>query len=86
MAGLEQRASGWGRGAVVGGKDLTKSGRRGVRGGRADGTWDGDSANKLVFVNRKEVSIDCRVEVLLNADSPAIAQVGLIATTGGKRR
>jgi len=41
---------------------------------------------KLENVNRKEVSIEGRVEVLWDADSPAIAQVGLIADDSGKTK
>jgi ssDNA-binding replication factor A large subunit len=41
---------------------------------------------KLEDVNRKEVSIEGRVEVLWDSDSPAIAQVGLIADGSGKTK
>ena len=41
---------------------------------------------KLDDVNRKKVSIEGRVEVLWNGDSPAIAQVGLIADDSGKTK
>jgi len=41
---------------------------------------------KLEDVNRKEVSIEGQVEVLWDADSPAIAQVGLIADDSGKTK
>jgi len=41
---------------------------------------------KLERVNRKEVSIDGRVTVLWESDSPAIAQVGLIEDESGKTK
>ena len=41
---------------------------------------------KLEEVTRKEVSIEGRVEVLWDSDSPAIAQVGLIADDSGKTK
>ena len=41
---------------------------------------------KLEDVNRKEVSIEGRMEVLWDSDSPAIAQVGLIADDSGKTK
>jgi hypothetical protein len=41
---------------------------------------------KLDQVDRKEVSIDGRVEALWESDSPAIAQVGLIADDSGKTK
>src|SRR6056297_2795360 len=41
---------------------------------------------KLEGVNRKEVSIEGRIEVLWDATSPAIAQVGLVADESGKTK
>ena len=41
---------------------------------------------KLEDVDRKEVSIEGQVEVLWESDSPAIAQVGLIADDSGKTK
>ncbi len=41
---------------------------------------------KLEDVNRKEVSIEGRVTVLWNSDSPAIQQVGLIEDDSGKTK
>ena len=41
---------------------------------------------KIEDVNRKEASIEGQVEVLWDADSPAIAQVGLIADDSGKTK
>ncbi|MDS0300962.1 DNA-binding protein [Halogeometricum sp. S1BR25-6] len=41
---------------------------------------------KLEEVNRKEVSIEGHVETLWDSDSPAIAQVGLIADDSGKTK
>jgi ssDNA-binding replication factor A large subunit len=41
---------------------------------------------KLEDVNRKEVSVEGQIEVLWDSDSPAIAQVGLIADESGKTK
>ncbi|WP_159905075.1 DNA-binding protein [Salinirussus salinus] len=41
---------------------------------------------KLEDVNRKEVSIEGQIEVLWDSDSPAIAQVGLIADESGQTK
>jgi ssDNA-binding replication factor A large subunit len=41
---------------------------------------------KLKDVNRKEVSVDGQIEVLWDSDSPAIAQVGLIADESGQTK
>jgi len=41
---------------------------------------------KLEDVTRKEVSIEGQIEVLWESDSPAIAQVGLIADDSGKTK
>jgi ssDNA-binding replication factor A large subunit len=41
---------------------------------------------KLEEVDRKEVSVDGQIEVLWDSDSPAIAQVGLIADESGQTK
>jgi hypothetical protein len=41
---------------------------------------------KLEDVERKEVSVEGQIEVLWDSDSPAIAQVGLIADDSGKTK
>jgi len=41
---------------------------------------------KLEDVNRKEVSIEGRIEVLWESNSPAIAQVGLIEDESGQTK
>jgi len=90
---LAEKLDGWSRAAigrrlgeaVVGGKDMMSAVVRCSR--AADGARTGGSIGKVEDVNRKEVSIEGRVEVLWDSDSPAIAQVGLIADdTVGKPR
>ena len=41
---------------------------------------------KLEDIDRKEVSVDGQIEVLWDSDSPAIAQVGLIADESGQTK
>jgi len=90
---LAKKLDGWSRAAigrrlgeaVVGGKDLT-SAVVGVFEELQTAPGTVIPIGKLENVNRKEVSIEGRVEVLWDADSPAIAQVGLIADDSGKRR
>jgi len=71
--------------AVVGGKDLM-SAVVGVFEELQTAPGTVVPIGKLEDVNRKEVSIEGRVEVLWDADSPAIAQVGLIADDSGKTK
>jgi len=80
---LAKKLDGWSRAAigrrlgeaVVGGKDLT-SAVVGVFEELQTAPGTVIPIGKLENVNRKEVSIEGRVEVLWDADSPAIAQVG----------
>ncbi|TKX72437.1 SOSS complex subunit B family protein [Halorubrum sp. GN11GM_10-3_MGM] len=90
---LAEKLDGWSRAAigrrlgeaVVGGKDLT-SAVVGVFEELQTAPGQVIPIGKLEDVNRKEVSIEGRVEVLWDADSPAIAQVGLIADDSGKTK
>jgi ssDNA-binding replication factor A large subunit len=90
---LAKKLDGWSRAAigrrlgeaVVGGKDLT-SAVVGVFEELQTAPGTVIPIGKLENVNRKEVSIEGRVEVLWDADSPAIAQVGLIADDSGKTK
>jgi len=85
MAGREQRlVGGWVKPSSVG-KDLT-SAVVGVFEELQTAPGTVIPIGKLENVNRKEVSIEGRVEVLWDADSPAIAQVGLIADDSGKTK
>jgi len=90
---LAEKLDGWSRAAigrrlgeaVVGGKDLT-SAVVGVFEELQTAPGTVIPIGKVEDVNRKEVSIEGRVEVLWDADSPAIAQVGLIADDSGKTK
>ncbi|WP_136591320.1 DNA-binding protein [Salinigranum halophilum] len=90
---LAEKLDGWSRAAigrrlgeaVVGGKDLMSAV---VSVFEELQTAPGTVVpiGKLEDVNRKEVSIEGQVEVLWDSDSPAIAQVGLIADESGKTK
>jgi len=90
---LATRLDGWSRAAisrrlaeaVVDGTDMTSAA---VRVFEALQTAPGQviPVEKLKDVNRREVNIEGRVEVLWDSDSPAIAQVGLIADDSGKTK
>ena len=90
---LAEKLDGWSRAAigrrlgeaVVGGKDMM-SAVVGVFEELQTAPGTVIPIGKLENVNRKEVSIEGRVEVLWDADSPAIAQVGLIADDSGKTK
>ncbi|TSD08675.1 DNA-binding protein [Haloglomus irregulare] len=90
---LAEKLDGWSRAAigrrlgeaVVGGKDLT-SAVVGVFEELQTAPGTVIPIEKIEDVNRKEVSIEGRVEVLWDADSPAIAQVGLIKDDSGKTK
>jgi len=90
---LAKKLDGWSRAAigrrlgeaVVGGKDLM-SAVVGVFEELQTAPGQVIPIGKLEDVNRKEVSIEGQVEVLWDADSPAIAQVGLIADDSGKTK
>ena len=90
---LAEKLDGWSRAAigrrlgeaVVGGEDLM-SAVVGVFEELQTAPGTVIPIGKLEDVNRKEVSIEGRVEVLWDADSPAIAQVGLIADDSGKTK
>ncbi|MFD1570412.1 DNA-binding protein [Halorubrum laminariae] len=90
---LAEQLDGWSRAAigrrlgeaVVGGKDLT-SAVVGVFEKLQTAPGTVIPIGKIEDVNRKEVSIEGRVEVLWDSDSPAIAQVGLIADDSGKTK
>ena len=90
---LAEKLDGWSRAAigrrlgeaVVGGKDLM-SAVVGVFEELQTAPGQVVPIGKLESVNRKEVSIDGRVTVLWESDSPAIAQVGLIEDESGKTK
>ncbi|AHG05634.1 DNA-binding protein (plasmid) [Halobacterium sp. DL1] len=90
---LAEKLDGWSRAAigrrlgeaVVGGKDMM-SAVIGVFEELQTAPGQVVPIGMLEDVNRKEVSIEGRVEVLWDADSPAIAQVGLIADDSGKTK
>ncbi|WP_435185533.1 DNA-binding protein [Halobellus sp. EA9] len=90
---LAEKLDGWSRAAisrrlgeaVVSGKDLT-SAVVGVFEELQTAPGTVIPIGKIEEVNRKEVSIEGAVEVLWDADSPAIAQVGLIADDSGKTK
>ncbi|AUV84453.1 DNA-binding protein (plasmid) [Salinigranum rubrum] len=90
---LAKKLDGWSRAAigrrlgeaVVGGKDLM-SAVVGVFEELQTAPGTVVPIGKLEDVNRKEVSIEGQVEVLWDSDSPAIAQVGLIADESGKTK
>ncbi|MCO8266393.1 DNA-binding protein [Haloferax sp. AB510] len=90
---LAKKLDGWSRTAigrrlgeaVVGGKDLM-SAVVGVFEELQTAPGQVVPIGKLEDVNRKEVSIEGQVEVLWDSDSPAIAQVGLIADESGKTK
>ena len=90
---LAEKVDGWSRAAigrrlgeaVVGGKDLM-SAVVGVFEELQTAPGQVVPIGKLESVNRKEVSIDGRVTVLWESDSPAIAQVGLIEDESGKTK
>lgn len=90
---LAEKLDGWSRAAisrrlaeaVVTGKDMT-SAVVGVFEELQTAPGQVIPIGKLEDVNRKEVSIEGRVEVLWESDSPAIAQVGLIADDSGKTK
>jgi len=90
---LAEKLDGWSRAtigrqlgeAVVGGKDLM-SAVVGVFEELQTAPGQVVPIGMLEDVNRKEVSIEGRVEVLWNSDSPAVAQVGLIADDSGKTK
>ncbi|ELZ38263.1 hypothetical protein C471_09895 [Halorubrum saccharovorum DSM 1137] len=90
---LATRLAGWSRAAisrrladaVVDGRDLTSAV---VRVFEELQTAPGHVVpiGKLEDVDRKEVSVDGQIEVLWDSDSPAIAQVGLIADESGQTK
>ncbi|QZP39381.1 SOSS complex subunit B family protein [Halobaculum magnesiiphilum] len=90
---LATRLDGWSRAAisrrlaeaVVDGTDMTSAV---VRVFEELQTAPGGTVpiDALEDVDRKEVSIEGRIEVLWDSDSPAIAQVGLIADDSGKTK
>jgi ssDNA-binding replication factor A large subunit len=90
---LAEQLDGWSRAAigrrlgeaVVGGKDLT-SAVVGVFEELQTAPGQVIPIGTLEDVNRKEVSIEGRVEVLWDSDSAAIAQVGLIADDSGQTK
>jgi len=90
---LTEKLDGWSRAAigrrlgeaVVGGKDMM-SAVVGVFEELQTAPGQVVPIGKVEDVNRKEVSIEGRVEVLWDSDSPAIAQVGLIADDTGKTK
>ena len=90
---LAEKLDGWSRAAigrrlgeaVVGGKDLT-SAVVGVFEELQTAPGTVIPIGKIEDINRKEVCVEGRVEVLWDADSPAIAQVGLIADDSGKTK
>ncbi|ELY99593.1 hypothetical protein [Natrialba aegyptia] len=90
---LAEKLDGWSRAAigrrlgeaVAGGKDLM-SAVVGVFEELQTAPGQVVPIGKLEDVNRKEVSIEGRVEVLWDSGSPAIAQVGLIADESGKTK
>ncbi|ELZ28973.1 hypothetical protein C474_13764 [Halogeometricum pallidum JCM 14848] len=90
---LAEKLDGWSRAAigrrlgeaVVGGKGLM-SAVVGVFEELETAPGQVVPIGKLEEVNRKEVSIEGRIEVLWESDSPAIAQVGLIADDSGKTK
>jgi ssDNA-binding replication factor A large subunit len=90
---LAEKLDGWSRAAisrrlaeaVVGGKDLM-SAVVAVFEELETAAGQVIPIGKLEDVDRKEVSIEGRVETLWEADSPAIAQVGLIADESGKTK
>jgi len=90
---LAEKLDGWSRAAigrrlgeaVVGGKDL-KSAVVQVFEDLQTARKTVIPIRKLEDVNRKEVSIEDRVETLWESDSSAIAQVGLIADDSGKTK
>jgi len=90
---LAKKLDGWSRAAigrrlgeaVVGGKDLM-SAVVGVFEELQTAPGTVISIEKLEDVNRKEVSIEGQIEVLWDSDSPAIAQVGLIADESGQTK
>jgi ssDNA-binding replication factor A large subunit len=90
---LAEQLDGWSRAAigrrlgeaVFGGKDLT-SAVVGVFEELQTAPGQVIPIGTLEDVNRKEVSIEGRVEVLWDSDSAAIAQVGLIADDSGQTK
>ncbi|GAA5434829.1 hypothetical protein Hjap01_04321 [Haloarcula japonica] len=90
---LATRVDGWSRAAVsrrlaeavVDGTDITSAV---VRVFEELQTAPGGTVpiDALEDVDRKEVSVEGRIEVLWDSDSPAIAQVGLIADESGKTK
>jgi len=90
---LAEKLDGWSRAAigrrlgeaVVGGKDLT-SAVVGVFEELQTAPGQVVPIGMLEDVNRKEVSIEGRVTVLWESDSPAIQQVGLIEDESGKTK
>jgi ssDNA-binding replication factor A large subunit len=90
---LAEKLDGWSRAAigrrlgeaVVGGKDVT-SAVVGVFEELQTAPGTVIPIGKLEDVNRKEVSVEGRVEVLWDSNSPAIAQVGLIEDESGKTK
>ncbi|WP_121823232.1 replication factor A [Halostella salina] len=90
---LATRVDGWSRAAIsrrladaaVDGRDLTSAV---VRVFEELQTAPGQVVpiGKLEDVDRKEVSVEGQIEVLWDSDSPAIAQVGLIADESGKTK
>jgi ssDNA-binding replication factor A large subunit len=90
---LAKKLDGWSRAAigrrlgeaVVGGKDLM-SAVVGVFEELQTAPGTVVPIGKLEDVNRKEVSVEGQIEVLWDSDSPAIAQVGLIADESGKTK
>ncbi|AFK20799.1 DNA-binding protein (plasmid) [Haloferax mediterranei ATCC 33500] len=90
---LAEKLDGWARAAIgqrlgealVGGKDLM-SAVVGVFEELQTAPGQVVPIGKLEDVTRKEVSIEGQVEVLWESDSPAIAQVGLIADESGQTK
>ena len=90
---LAEKLDGWSRAAigrqlgaaVVGGKDMM-SAVVGVFEELETAPGQVVPIGKLEDVNRKEVSVEGRVTVLWESNSPAIAQVGLIEDDSGKTK
>ena len=90
---LAEKLDGWSRAAigrqlgaaVVGGKDMM-SAVVGVFEELQTAPGQVVPIGKLEDVNRKEVSVEGRVTVLWESNSPAIAQVGLIEDDSGKTK
>jgi len=84
-AGREQQSVGGWSEAIVSGKDMT-SAVVGLFEELETAPGQVVPIGKLEDVNRKEVSIEGRIEVLWESNSPAIAQVGLIEDESGQTK